>query len=436
MFSRARWRLTLWFVGALALILTVTGAAVYLTAHTLLFNQVDDDLRSRSGREEQALAARLLTHHGDAFQDLPIGPAFTAGGYWYALVRPTGELLVGTSNVDPNGLAGPDALRDAMDNGNTFADTKSSDGDSLRVYLTALTGPRGTRLVMQVGRSTEPETEALNRLLLILIGGGGAGVLLALAGGFFLAGRTLAPIRTAMDRQRAFVADASHELRTPLSLIRASAELLKRQATKSGQTGQASLDDIIQETDRLNGLVGQMLTLARADADQAPLSQADVDLNQLTADTARQMRLLAEPRNTTIDLQMDGPITVKGDPTRLRELLTILLDNAVKYSDPGAAVQVRLQPLPGKAQIKVSDNGPGIPAEAMPHIFDRFYRVDKARSREMGGAGLGLAIAKWIVDSHDGTIRVDSAPAAGTTVTVELPAHVAEARRSSAEGQA
>lgn len=427
MFSRARWRLTLWFVAALALILTVTGAAVFFTTRTVLINQVNDDLQSRAGREVPGLAARLLdaARGGQSFHDVTIGPASTAGGYFYALVGDDGTVLVSTANTDPQGLAGSEVLRDALVGGPTFANTQSSEGDDLRVYVSPVRGPRGQNLLLEVGRSTEPEARALNRLLLILFAGGGGGLLLALAGGFLLAGRALAPIRAAMDRQRTFVADASHELRTPLSLIRATAEMLRRHPAEPVGSSLAAVDDIIQETDRLNGLVGQMLTLARADAEQAPLSESDVDLNELTADTARQMRLLAEPRNTTIDVQMDSPITVRGDPTRLRELLRILLDNAVKYSDPGAAVRVRLQPLAGKAQIRVSDNGPGIPPEALPHLFDRFYRVDKARSREMGGAGLGLAIAKWIVDSHDGTIRVESAPAAGTTVTVELPARVA-----------
>ncbi len=424
MFSRARWHLTLWFAGALAVILTVIGGAVFLTTRTVLFDQVNDDLRSRAGREVQPLATRLLdaARRGQSFRDVAIGPASAAGGYFYALVGQEGTLLVSTANVDPQGLAGAEALAKAVAGGPTFVDTRSSEGDPLRVYVSPVRGPHGQNLLLEVGRSTEPEREALRRLLFILAGGGGAGLVLALAGGFLLAGRTLAPIQTAMDRQRAFVADASHELRTPLSLIRANAELLKRHPAKTVHTSLASVEDIIQETDRLNSLVSQLLTLGRADAGQMPLSLADVDLSELAADAARQMRLLAEPRQIAIDIAAGGPLRVRGDPARLRELLTILLDNALKYSDPGASVSVRLQPLPGKAQLQVSDTGRGIPPKALPRIFDRFYRVDKARSREMGGTGLGLAIARWIVDSHGGAIRVESGLGVGTTVTVELPA--------------
>src|SRR3990172_1840289 len=225
-----------------------------------------------------------------------------------------------------------------------------------------------------------------------------------------------------MDRQREVVADASHELRTPLSLIRANAELLKRSADKPVRANMSSADDIIQEADRLNNLVGQMLTLARADAGQTTSGLARVDLNALAADTAREMRLLAEPQRISIEVQTDGPATVQGDPMRLRELLTILIDNSIKYSEAGGAVQVNVKPASGRALVQVSDSGRGIPAEALPHIFARFYRADKARSRELGGSGLGLAIARWIVDSHHGTIGIESAPGRGTTVTVELPA--------------
>jgi len=419
-FSQARWRLTLWFAGVTALILAVVGGAIFLSARTALFDQVNDDLEARAGREAGGLAARLIARPRDP-QDVPVGPAFTAGGYFYALVSPEGAVLGQTANVDPDGLAGDDAIASAIEDGPTFADTQSSDGEDLRVYVRPIQGPSGRVFLLEVGRSTEPERQALRRLLFILGGGGGAGVLLALGGGFFLAGRALAPIQTAMGRQRAFVADASHELRTPLALIRANAELLKRHADQPPSENPASVDDIIGETDRLSHIVGQMLTLAQADAGQTPFQHEDVDLSEIAADTAREMRLLAGPKNISIEAQTAGPIHVTGDTTRLRELATILIDNAIKYSDPGAAVRVSVRAADGKARLQVTDSGRGIPPEALPHLFDRFYRADKARSREMGGSGLGLAIAKWIAEAHGGSIRVESAPGTGATVTVELP---------------
>jgi signal transduction histidine kinase len=133
------------------------------------------------------------------------------------------------------------------------------------------------------------------------------------------------------------------------------------------------------------------------------------------------MRLLAEQRDISIAVDAGDETIVSGDPLRLRELITILLDNSLKYSEEGAAVTVRVRPDSGRAVLKVTDTGRGIPTEAMPKLFDRFYRADKARSREMGGSGLGLSIAKWIADVHKGTIGIESIPGQGTTVTVGLP---------------
>ena len=134
------------------------------------------------------------------------------------------------------------------------------------------------------------------------------------------------------------------------------------------------------------------------------------------------MRLLAEPKSISLDIATRDRVEVSGDETRLRELITILLDNAIKYSDDAASVHVDLNREGGKAVLRVLDSGRGIPEQALPRIFDRFYRADKARSRLMGGAGLGLAIAKWIAEAHGGTIGIESGAGRGTTVTVELPA--------------
>jgi signal transduction histidine kinase len=422
MFGQARWRLTVWFAGVLALILGITGGAVFLTTRAVLFDQVDDDLRARAGREQAPLVTRILegVRRGGNLA-VAVGPAFTAGGYFYALVEEDGSIIGSTPNTDPQGLPAPEDILSAVGEGPSFAVTSSSEGDHLRVLMVPLETPRGRQFVLEVGRSTEPERQALRRLLLVLVAGGGVGMVLALGAGFFLAGWALRPIQITMDRQRAFVADASHELRTPLAIIRANAEILKRESAKPVQTNIASVDDVIQETDRLSSLVGRMLTLARADAGEAPTEMTAMRLSELADDTVRQMRLLAAPKQITIDLHPDGVAMVSGDELRLREMLTILLDNSIKYSDDGATVRVDVRDANGRVVLQVSDSGRGIPAEALPRIFDRFYRADKSRSREMGGAGLGLAIAKWIVNSHGGTISIESTLGQGTTVRVELP---------------
>jgi two-component system sensor histidine kinase CiaH len=425
MFASARWRLTLWFVTVLALALTVLGAAVFFITRAALFDAVDDGLRSRATTELRLLAPRLR-QQGPPQQPLAnviVGPAFTAGGYFYALVDRNGELLAGTPNVDPNGLASQEAIEKALGGDPTFQNTDSSTGESLRVYVVPVERPQAPGVVLEIGRSVEPEREALRRLIFILGGGGGVGLVLALVGGFFLAGRALRPIGAAMDHQRAFVADASHELRTPLSLIRANAELLQRHPRKTVQANMPALNDIIRETDGLSTLVSQMLTLAKADAGTTPFVFSEVALHDLVEDVGKQVRVLADKKGLQLDVRVDGPIRVRGDEVRLRELLLILLDNAIKFTDTAGTVGLTLEADGGKAVVRVSDSGSGIPPEALPHVFDRFYRADKARSRAEGGAGLGLAIAKWIVEGHRGSIRVDSDPGRGTTFTVQLPIH-------------
>lgn len=423
MFGAARWRLTLGFTLVLAAILGITGVVVYFTTRAVLIDQVNSDLESRVGRERPLLMGRLTGGGpGSPPSDLVIGPAFTTAGYFYALVGPTGQLLASTANTDPAGLADVDTLEQAINEGDAFADTDSSTGDSLRVYVVRLDWPGDEHLLMQVGRSTEPERQALRRLLLVLTGGGGAGLVLAFVGGYLLAGVALRPIRAAIDSHRAFIADASHDLRTPLSVVRANAELLKRHPSEPVSANREAVDDIIVESDRLGRLVGHMLILAQADAGQAVLSLSETALDELAHEVAHGMRLLAAERGVSLETDVDGPVRLRGDADRLRELVAILTDNAIKYTDAGGKVRLEVRRSSGgKALVRVSDTGRGIPAEALPHIFDRFYQVDKARSQEAGGTGLGLSIARWIAEAHGGSIRAESEPGVGTTMTVELP---------------
>jgi two-component system sensor histidine kinase CiaH len=422
-FGQARWRFTLWFTVALGVILLLIGAAVYFTTRAVLFDQVDSDLESRTGQEQRLLTPRLRGgFRGGAGQDIVIGPTFTTGGYFYALTRSDGEVVASTPNADPNALAGEGAILEALADGEAFVDTSSSEGDSLRVFVRRLDGPLRGDLLLQVGRSTEPERQALQRLLVVLAGGLGVGLGLSLVGGYFLAGRALRPIRSAMDSQREFIADASHELRTPLAVVRANAELLKRHEAEPVSANMEAVDDIVGQSDKLGRLVGQMLTLARVDSGQAGLARAEVALAEVAEEAARGMRLLAEQQGVALEAKLDASVRLQGDSDRLRELLVVLLDNGIKYTDAGGKVTLEVRGKDGHATVRVADTGRGIPAEALPHVFDRFYRVDKARSREAGGTGLGLAIARWIAEAHGGSIRAESAPGVGTTMTVELPA--------------
>jgi two-component system, OmpR family, sensor histidine kinase CiaH len=423
MFSAARWRLTLVFTGVLVVVLIACGVVVYLTTRSVMYDRVDHDLEDRA-RSDVAL------FQGGPHGEPDRGPAgsgseFDPGGYFYAISDTDGQILKGSAYLDTQALASSTTLVKAMDKGDTFADTKSSKGEPQRIYAFAVT-VNGTPGVVQIGRSTEPEEAALSQLRIVLLAVLAVSIVPAVGGGYLLSGRALRPIKTAMDSQRTFIADASHELRTPVAVVRTNAELLKRHlgpdTGHAAASDQVALDDILSESDRLGRMVDQMLTLAEADAGQRTVLSSEVSLNELIDEVVRSMRSIAETRQMLLETRLTDDVSVNGDPGRLRELVSVLLDNAVKYGDAGGRVEVALRKEHRKAIIEVSDNGPGIPRDALPHVFDRFYRVDKARSRESGGTGLGLAIARHIVDAHGGTINIESSAGAGTKVTVELPA--------------
>ena len=420
MFSAARWRLALWFAGSFAVILVLIGGAVYFTTRAALYDQVNDDLAERSERLENILRQRAGGRIDSPFGGRLQLEAFRlaasilgAGGYEAALAAP--NVFVYTRNYVDAGLPEYAELAETVNEHATTMGVTTEEGEDLRVRVQPVVG----EAYIVVARSIEPEQQALSQLIFVLGAGGIFGLVLACGGGFMLSGRALRPIRRAMDAQRTFVADASHELRTPLALIRANAEILKREG--AGESAE-SVDDIIKETDHLNYLIGQMLALARSDVRKSPFANEDVDFSHLASDVVREAQVLAREKAITLGYEGEGGLHVVGDGQRLREVLLILLDNAFKYSDEGGNVTVRLAADGPGVRLAVADNGHGVPAADLPHIFDRFYRVDKARSREMGGTGLGLAIARWIAEEHGGTIRLESTAGEGTTVTVELPA--------------
>ena len=229
--------------------------------------------------------------------------------------------------------------------------------------------------------------------------------------------RMLASLEQAYDAQQRFVADASHELRAPLTAIRGNLELLRR---PHGDAERAvAVDEASRETERLGRLVSDLLTLARADAGVAPLRREVVALHEVVTDAMREARHIV--RGQTLSIDALEPLVVRGDPDRLLQLLLIALDNAAKYTPAGGRVGVALRRVGGAAEITVRDTGVGIAAEDLPHVFDRFYRADKSRSRELGGSGLGLSIAQWIADAHGGTIALDSTPGVGTVVRTQIP---------------
>jgi heavy metal sensor kinase len=230
----------------------------------------------------------------------------------------------------------------------------------------------------------------------------------------------LSRLDQSFESMRRFVADASHELRTPISVIRGEADVALSHERSSSEYRE-SLAIILDESRRLTRLVDDLLNLARADAGHVKLQVHEFYFNDLLAECCRSVQALAAARSIKLECQCPGDVPFHGDEELLRRLVVNLLDNAIRYTPRGGQVSALLNANGGELRIQVCDTGAGISPEAVPHVFERFYRGDTARSRQDGGFGLGLAIVKWIAESHKGEVDLASRPGKGSTFTVTLP---------------
>lgn len=231
---------------------------------------------------------------------------------------------------------------------------------------------------------------------------------------------TLQRLENSFAELRRFAADASHELRTPLTALRAEGEVALNNAREPEQFRQ-SIGAMLEEAQRLQDLVDSLLTLARAEADQQPLSRVPVELGALTQEVVESLRILADEKHQQLAVESNGELSISGDATLLRHALLNLVHNAIRYTPTGGRISVRCSRRDREAVIEVTDTGEGIASEHQTKVFERFYRVDKTRSRAEGGAGLGLAIAKLAVERHGGCIELESALGKGSTISMVLP---------------
>ncbi len=238
----------------------------------------------------------------------------------------------------------------------------------------------------------------------------------------------LGSLEQAYSAQQRFVADASHELRAPLTVIQANLELLRDRPEMPAEERDRATDEAARETYRLARLVADLLALARADTG-VPLRRGLIELDRVLMDVVGEMRHLA--RGQRLEIGALEPSLIQGDADRIKQLFLILSDNAIKYTPPGGLVRLSLRRMDGTAALIVQDTGIGISPDDLPHVFDRFYRADRARSRDPGGTGLGLPIARWIAGQHGGSVELQSEPGRGTTATARLPLDP-DATRSSA----
>jgi signal transduction histidine kinase len=281
--------------------------------------------------------------------------------------------------------------------------------------------------MVAVAAANQVELEDRYAALIATFGGAATiALLLVAAGGWLLARRSTLPAERTIAYMRRFMADAAHELRTPLAVLRSRTEIALQQR-RDPSAYVSALEGIGADTQRLTRIVEDLLTLARADADERPIERKRVYLDDIALDAATAMSEMAEAKGVELSVDELEEAAVIGDAALLGQLVMILLDNAVKFTPPGGAVRLTISSDGGRAVMSIVDTGPGIPEDQIGRVFERFYRGDPARTHRTddgarGGAGLGLAIARWIADAHGAQIALDSTPGEGTRATVTFPA--------------
>lgn len=269
--------------------------------------------------------------------------------------------------------------------------------------------------------NTESEDRVTGHLLAAFTITGLGSAALTLLGSLFMANRALIPIKTSWEKQKNFVADASHELRTPLTVIQTNLDIVRGNPTDTVESQMHWLDNIKAESEFMTKLIDDLLFLARTDSQQQLMNKEYFSLSSALKEVLTSFEPLAARNDININSLIEPQINFNGDCTRIKQLAAILIDNAIKYTPPGGEINLELKDLNNNVEITLSDTGEGIDQEHLDKIFNRFYRVDKARSRDSGGTGLGLSIADWIVKEHKGVIKVKSSPGNGTTFSLIFP---------------
>src|SRR5215212_1520136 len=459
MFDSVRIRLTLWYAGVLALSLIAFSFVIYYAAGNTFHERQDESLRSTA----QTVASAYIEEFGEAHSLSKAGEIvlaeITFPNRYVQLTDSTGKPISTSANFSGSAIAIPASV---------FADARARGFSEVTVNgLRVTVVPLSSGQTVGYAAVAEPLSvieDGLRELRRDLFAGATLVLLLASGGGYFLARKSLAPIASmnsqtqrisaenlsarldvtnsrdelgqlattindllarlenSFKEQQRFIADASHELRTPLAVLRGETEVALSK-TRTIEEYQQSLSLIQDEAERLSRIVEDLFILARQPINtRAALNKERVSLNDAVRDCARAAQVLAMQKGVRLKFESDSPsIALNGDEELIRRMILNLLDNAVKYTPAGGEISLALVRQNGNAEIVVRDTGMGIPEAAQPRVFDRFYRVDKARARAMGGAGLGLSIAQWIVEVHGGEIKLVSTPGHGSTFTVVLP---------------
>lgn len=462
-----RARLTLWYVSVLALILVLVGGLIYVLLARALYARIDEGLQSVMQIAITSLGNDLA--EGQDVEDAARSTSaeLSSRRQMVAVYDPNGRLLAEEGRDEHLTFALP-ALGTIPSDQELFltaGEAKDTD-DRHRLALRHVTiPPTNTKYIVVVGSPLEPTDEELESLREILGYVVPMALIVAGFGGWFLARQSLSPVvamaerarrigvgnlsgrlpvvnprdelgrlaetfndllgrlEASMTQQRQFMADASHELRTPVATARTAASVALQQPRRDEADYRETLQIVEQQTIRLSRIVDDMFTLARADAGNYPLHQTPMYLDEVVDEVVRAARVLAAAKEVSVQASAISSAAFTGDEHLIRRLLVNLLDNAVRYAPRGSTVSAALVAAPDGYVISISDEGPGIPPDVQPHIFERFYRGDAARARSQSdGAGLGLALARWIATVHGGDVTLARSSDAGTTFTIQLPA--------------
>lgn len=426
MFQNVGRRLAVLNALVVVLIIVVVGLVTFLALRQSLEREMDQTMRLQAVPAIDRWAERLaettngsVEHHDD--EEHRDDEIIQSGDTILFVINRNGQVVDNPRGVLSEGLPIIPGVNQAL---NGTIDTRSvSIGElgSIRVMTIPVTEDSQIVGAVQVVRSLREHDAELNLVRWMTVLGAGLGVIIAVPAGLFLSRRAKRPINAAFEQQRMFVADASHELRTPLTLIRANAELAQMDPTARIDAVMPELHGILDEVDRTDRLVDDLLMLARADAGHLELLREPQDLARVVATAVESMQPLAATRNVRLGFPATGTCPALADGERIKQVVRILVDNALKHTPPGGTVDVGIGCAGSEAAITVRDTGSGIAEEDLPRVFDRFYRVDKARSRSMGGTGLGLSIAKAIVEAHGGRISVTSREGEGTLASFVVP---------------
>ncbi len=490
MLDSVRSRLTLWYTAVLALVLVILALITYFIFWRSTVRRTDANLAELSDAFLVTLRAEMEDQKGpDAFKvaaDVAIGEHLFRDHY-YAIADDTGKVIVSSADIQATNSsydassAGPlsshafqEFLESATHSERVFGEIKGSKG-GYRAFARRFS-VRGRDYTLVILQSLHSQTEMLEGVTSTFEWVIPIAILLASVGGYFLARKSLAPVvamsshagrigaanlherlvvqnekdelghlarsfnslldrlSQSFERQQRFMADASHELRTPVAILRGESEVALSQQARSAEEYRESLGVLHQEAARLTRIVEDLFTLTRADAGQYPLQPHDFYLDELVAECVHSARSLALAKRISLCFEDAAESPICADESLLRRMIMNLLDNAIKYTPLGGRVTVTCQRVGAEYLLSIADTGAGIPVDLQPHIFERFFRADKARSRaenDGGGAGLGLSISRWIAEAHHGRLELTRSDSNGSTFTAYLPAAASSTAASS-----